>query len=157
MFLGGGRCSSSFGSRLFPVLLGTCKIASVCLLDVVLLSIERGASLWTTGVLSLNLGTLLRLFPSLPLIHDMDHAFRSQILVDIFVVNLNHGCIDASTEALDLADSEQSILTHLVHSHMCMLLNCLNNISGPSQLAWCCSTNLKVIFAYLGPIEHSVE
>lgn len=78
-------------------------------------------------------------------------------LVDVFVVDLDHRCVDACSEAFNLADSEQTVLAGLIHLDVGMIFDCLDDVSRTSQLARCCSTYLQVILADLGPIEHGVE
>ena len=80
LFLGSGGCSSSLGPRLLPILLGSGEVARVGLLYIVLVQVQRGAALGTTRVLSIDLGTLLGLLPTLPLVHDVYHALWGQIL-----------------------------------------------------------------------------
>ena len=172
LFLGSSSGCSSLSSGLFPLLLGASEVASVSLLHVVLLGVQRGATLRPARVLSVDLGSLLGLLSALPLIHDVYHALRGQILkthtqlkqrmqraylVDVFVVDLDHRCVDACSEAFNLADSEQTVLAGLIHIDVSMLLDSLDDVSRTSQLARGCSAHLQVILADLGPIEHGVE
>jgi len=81
------------------------------------------------------------------------HAY----LIDVFVVNLNHGCVDAGAEALDLAEREEAVLTGAIHLDVRVILNCLNDIAGSSQHARSGAAYLKMILADLGAVEHGVE
>ena len=78
-------------------------------------------------------------------------------LIDILVVDLDHGCVDTCPEALDLRNGEQSVLTGSIHLDTCVVLDSLDDISGSSQLARCSATHLQVVLAYSSPVEHRIE
>lgn len=60
-------------------------------------------------MLTIDLWSLLGLLTLLPLFEDVHDGFGGQVLVDVLVVYLDHGCVHASTEAFDLAHGEESV------------------------------------------------
>ena len=78
------------------------------------LVVERGSSFDAAGVDAAVLGTDLGLLAVLPVLHQLCHAVVSQIFVEVLIVDLDHGCVDAGAEALDLAEREEPVGARLV-------------------------------------------
>jgi len=112
--LGGGCGSSSFSACLFPILLCRSKITRMSIIFGVKLVEEQGcATLRTTRVLSVNLRSFLGLLASFPLFKNVHDRLGSQILnkhsshqnaylINVLIVDLNHGSIYACAETLYL-------------------------------------------------------
>jgi hypothetical protein len=82
---------------------------------------------------------------------------HNSYLIDILVVDLHHGCVNACPEALDLTDREQTVLAGAVHLDMCVVLDRLHHLTSSSKHARSGPTHLQVVLAYLSAVEHSVE
>ena len=78
-------------------------------------------------------------------------------LIDILVVDLDHGSIDTGAKALDLTQSEQTIFTGSVHLNVSMVLDGLDDVSGSSDHAGGGTAHLEVVLPHLGTVEHRVE
>ena len=119
-------------------------------------------------MLTVDLGSNLGLFSTLPLFHEVHHGLRGQVLqawslsshtylINVLVVDLNHGCVDACAQALDLTDCEQAVLAGSVHLNIGMILDGLDDVSGTTELARSGTAYLEVILSDLGSVEHRVE
>ena len=66
----------------------------------------------------------------------------SEIFV-VVIIDLDHGCIDACSEALHLADGEELVVGHLARSDAEVLLARSHDLVTATQPAGCCCANLK--------------
>ena len=95
---------------------------------MVLLFEQARAALRTLRVFATVLWAGLRLLTILPLLHQVLHALVGQIFVEPFVVNLDHGCVDASAQALDLTQVEQTVSRGLLVINVGKVLDSLDNL-----------------------------
>jgi hypothetical protein len=51
-------------------------------------------------------------------------------LIDMLVVDLDHGCVNTCSEALDFRHGEQAVLTGAIHLDSCVVLDGLDDVSG---------------------------
>ena len=65
----------------------------------------------------------------------------SEIFV-VVIIDLDHGRVDASSEALDLADGEELVVGHLAGSNSKVLLACSHDLITATQPAGSCCANL---------------
>ena len=65
----------------------------------------------------------------------------SEIFV-VVIVDLDHGRVNAGSEALDLADGEELVVGHLAGSNSKVLLARSHDLVTATQPAGCCCTNL---------------
>lgn len=73
---------------------------------------------------------VLRLFAILPVLHELGHGVVGEVLVEVLVVDLNHGGVDAGAQALNLLKGEQTISTGLVQFNAIEILNSLDDIAS---------------------------
>jgi len=86
------------------------------------------------------------------------HGVVGEVLIEVFVVNLDHGSVGASSEAFDFLQSEETVFTSLVHMlDSREVFHSLYNVLGASEHAGSGATDLKVVLANLGSVEHGVE
>ena len=78
-------------------------------------------------------------------------------LINILVVDLHHGSVDACTKALYLAECEKTVFRGTTHFDLRVILDRLDDVIGTTQLARGCAAHLQVILAHLGAVEHCVE
>ena len=71
--------------------------------------VKTGTTLRSYRIRSVVLWTNFGLFAFFPIFHELLHAVISQIFVEIFIVDLDHRSIDASSETFDFVESEKSI------------------------------------------------
>ena len=93
---------------------------------------EAGAALLaeSTRVDPSILRALLWLLSILPVLHQLSHRVVSEILVEPFVVDLDHRGVDAGAEALDFLQSEKTVSASLVIFNAIKILDCLDDLSG---------------------------
>ena len=70
---------------------------------------------------------------------------------------LNHWCIDASPQALDLGQGEHLVLAHLANADPHILLARLQDLVRPPEPARGRRAHLHVVLAHRIPHEHGVE
>ena len=121
----GGSCCLSL---IIPCFFGS-KVTSNRSLRVVLV-IEAGSTLNATRPLPINLRAFLWLLSILPVLHQLSHRIVSEILVEPFVVDLDHRGVDAGAEALDFLQSEETVSASLVIFNAIEIFDCLNDLSG---------------------------
>lgn len=102
-----------------------------------------------------------------------NHGLRGQVLVEI-VVDLDHGGVDAGSEALDFNHSEESVFGGLARVDTEVVLDGLDDLvtSATSQLTWSLSlsvprsikehgtygsADLDVKLADWGTVVHGIE
>jgi hypothetical protein len=85
------------------------------------------------------------------------HQGCQAYLIDILVVDLDHGCVHTCAEALDLRHGEQAVLAGAVHLDPSVVLDGLDYVSGAPELARSGPAHLQVVLPDAGPIEHRVE
>ena len=70
----------------------------------------------------------LWLLPVFPVLHHLSHGVVGQVLVEPFVVDLDHGGVGASSEALDLLESEEAISAGLTVLDIVEVLDSLDDV-----------------------------
>jgi hypothetical protein len=84
---------SSFSSLcIIPLFLFSCEVTSDRSIG---LTVETGTALDTARVDSAVLGADLGLFAVLPVLHQLGHRVICQILIEVLVIDLDHGGVDA--------------------------------------------------------------
>jgi len=73
------------------------------------------------------------------------------------VVDLNHGGVHASSQALNLRNREQAILSGLPNINLELVLNGVHDSRGVTQHAGRGGAHLEEVLAHLLPVEHRVE
>ena len=65
----------------------------------------------------------------------------SEIFV-VVIIDLDHGRVDARSEALDLADGEKLVVSHVAGSNAKVFLARSHDLVTATQPAGCCCANL---------------
>ena len=87
----------------------------------------------------------------------MNITNRSAYLINVFIVDLHHRCIDTCPQALNLTQCEEPVLTGAIHFDIGVVLYRLDHLPGTPQHAGCGAAHLQVILANLCAIEHGIE
>ena len=126
MMLSHSYSLGSFSSLcIIPLFLLSAEIASD---GTIWLAVETGAALDSDRVCSAVLRSNLWLLAVLPVLHELGHRVVGQIFVEILAVDLDHRCVDASAEALDLLQSEKSIFTGLSQLNAIEILDSFDDV-----------------------------
>ena len=126
MMLSHSYSLGSFSSLcIIPLFLLSAEIASD---GTIWLAVEAGAAFDSDRVCSAVLRSNLWLLAVLPVLHELGHRVVGQIFVEILAVDLDHRCVDASAEALDLLQSEKSIFTGLSQLNAIEILDSFDDV-----------------------------
>ena len=93
----------------------------------------------------------------MPLLQKLYSTFGSKILIEPLIVDLKHRGVDTSAKTLYLTEGEEAIFGDLIHAHVAVLLSSVHAVSDAPDHARSCATELDVILAKSGPVEHSIE
>ena len=98
------------------------------------------------------------------------HGVVGEVLIEVFVVNLDHRSVGAGSKAFHFLQSEEAVFTSLVHmldsrevfhslNNVLSLNKVVNDIgfTYTSEHAGGGATDLKMVLANLGSVEHGVE
>jgi hypothetical protein len=122
-----GCFGSGLGFSLQVIVLISCPVSWVSNLGNF---IKTGTTLRTYRIRSVILRSNFRLFTIFPIFHELLHAFISQIFVEIFVVDLDHGSVDASTETLDFVKGEKAIFWCFAFPDVGKVWNSLDDVAS---------------------------
>jgi len=85
------------------------------------------------------------------------HGIIGEVLVEVFVVNLDHGGVGARSKALHFLKSEETVSTGLAILNVRKVFDSLHDVLSSSEHARSGSTDLEVVLADLSSVEHGVE
>jgi len=108
------------------------------------------------GGISAGSRSRFRHFSGLEIVDDLLHVFRFQVLV-IFVVNLNHGRVDAGAETFYFVQSEHAVFRRFSFLDAQFLLKNLHDAIRIAEPAWSGAAKLHVEFSNRIAIKHGVE
>jgi len=117
---------------------------------------EGGSALRALAVVAVDLRSFL-IGAALEVLEQLEGIFGSEILVDPFSVDLQHGRIGAGSQALHFLDGEESIGSGLSALDAEVFLAGLDDLLGAAELAGRGAADLQVELSHSFAVEHGVE
>ena len=84
---------------------------------------QCSSALRTKWVLTAVLRSDLRFFASFPVFKQLGSTIIGKVFIEVFIVNLNHWCINASTKTFNLIHSEKAIFRGFSFTNVSKIFN----------------------------------
>ena len=118
--------------------------------------LQSRAALWSFTVIPVDLRPLF-VRALLQILKQFNGIFRSQVFINPFTIDLEHGGVGTGTQTFDFLDGEHVVGSGLATLDAEVFLAGLDNLLGAPELAGRGSADLEVEFAHPLPVEHGVK